>query len=85
MEYERLRDAPDGRSPSRWGRALLLQRGMAAWLEALYACGPRSSPQGDQHPEALGHALLEETTLSPQVYGEAIDVFSEMVLSCCRS
>ena len=85
-EYERLREAPDGGSPLRWGRALLLQRGMAAWLEALYTCGHRASPGGDRHLEGLGHASsVAEPTLSHQVYGDAIDVFCEMVLSCCRS
>jgi hypothetical protein len=84
--YERLREAPDGGSAVRWGRALLLERGMAAWREALYTCDDRASPGRDRQPEGLGHASsVAETTLSPKVYDDAVDVFCEMVLSCCRS
>jgi hypothetical protein len=37
--YETLRvSAEDARSPFRWGRAVLMQRGMAAWLEVFSTC-----------------------------------------------
>jgi hypothetical protein len=68
----------------RWGRALLLGRGLAAWLEA-HSASPdpsREEPRLGAPEEASGVA---EVSLSAQVYRDAIDVFSEMVLASCRS
>jgi hypothetical protein len=60
---------------------------MAAWLEAISACGVSSpSEQGARAAEQAGaSSSVAEAPVSLEDYGELVGVLSEMVFSCCRS
>jgi hypothetical protein len=80
-QYEALRgDATrsmTGLGPSH-GLALFLARGMAAWLEALSALGPRQRPA--VLPEAPPRS--EPVAFAPTVRAELTTVLAAMVLAC---
>ena len=81
-EYEKLRptNRAVGGNAFRWGRALLIERGMAAWLEVVSTSSAAALREGERDAEAPGEAsLAAEASLSPQAYREAIDVVSELV------
>jgi hypothetical protein len=85
-EYERLRrgGSAEGGGPFRWGRALLMHRGVAAWLEALASLNPVSRPQrpAETPEEAPG---MTEISMSSTLAHEAVGIVSEMVFSCWKN
>ncbi len=85
-EYERLRHAGSagGGGPFRWGRALLMNRGMAAWLEAQASLRPSSSPS--RRDESLEEAPgITDISMSSTLTDEAVGIVSEMVFSCWKN
>ena len=82
-EYERLRrgGSADGGGPFRWGRALLMHGGVAAWLEAHASLHPASTPQRQVETPAKAPGITE-ITMNSMLAHEAVGIVSEMVFSC---
>lgn len=84
--YERLRPQSgslDDGGALRWGRGLLLWRGMAAWLDALsLSAAPMAESCVRIEPS---HEILVDADLpvGAMAHDDAVGILSEMVLSCC--
>lgn len=58
----------------RRGLAILLQMGMAAWMEAVSSCPPRAAP-------ARPDARIRDTQLPDEQYPALLDILSNLVLN----
>ena len=79
--YEKIREAVLGRNPggsSRWGQAVLVNRGVAAWMQAVGQWLVPLLPL----PSA---ASAVAATVSPQVRQDLVHVLSEAVLTVAQN
>jgi len=79
--YEKIREVVLGRSlggSSRWGQAVLVNRGVAAWMQAV---GPWVAPLRPP-PSA---ASVGTATVPPLVRQDLVHILSEAVLTVAQS
>jgi hypothetical protein len=79
--YEKIREAVLGRNPggsSRWGQAVLVNRGVAAWMQAV---GPWVAPL--RPPPSAASAVT--APVSPRVPQELVQLLSQAVLTVAQN